>query len=62
MQVVKKEFGLYRIRIDSEDDLWTLARICVKGRSIGMLGERRDQTTGGQEGGRKSCRTQENVD
>ena len=52
MQVVKKEFGLYRIRIDSEDDLWTLARICVKGRSIGMLGEKRDQTTGGQEGGR----------
>jgi len=52
MQVVKKEFGLYRIRIDSDDDLWTLARICVKGRSIGMLGERRDQTTAGQEGGR----------
>ena len=52
MQVLKKEFGLYRIRIDSDDDLWTLARICVKGRSIGMLGERRDQTTAGQEGGR----------
>ncbi len=52
MQVVKREFGLYRIRIDSEDDLWTLARLCVKGRSLGMLGERRDQTTAGQEGGR----------
>ena len=56
MQVMKKEFGLYRLRIDNEDDLWTLARICTKGRSIGMLGERRDQTTAGQEGGRaKSC-------
>ena len=52
MQVLKKEFGLYRLRIDNEDDLWTLARICTKGRSIGMLGERRDQTTAGQEGGR----------
>ena len=52
MQVVKREFGLYRIRIDCDDDLWTLARLCVKGRSIGMLGERRDQTTAGQEGGR----------
>ena len=52
MQVLKREFGFYRIRIDCEDDLWTLARLCVKGRSIGMLGERRDQTTAGQEGGR----------
>jgi len=52
MQVLKREFGLYRIRIDCEDDLWTIARLCVKGRSIGMLGERRDQTTAGQEGGR----------
>ncbi len=52
MQVIKREFGLYRIRIDCEDDLWTLARLCVKGRSIGMLGERRDQTTAGIEGGR----------
>ena len=52
MQVLKREFGMYRIRIDCEDDLWTVARLCVKGRSIGMLGERRDQTTAGQEGGR----------
>ena len=28
------------------------SRLCVKGRSIGMLGERRDQTTAGQEWGR----------
>ncbi|MDC3339666.1 hypothetical protein OAV55_00225 [bacterium] len=52
MQVIKRDFGLYRLRIDCDDDLWTLARLCVKGRSIGMLGERRDQTTAGQEGGR----------
>ncbi len=52
MQVLKRDFGLYRLRIDCEDDLWTLARLCVKGRGIGMLGERRDQTTAGVEGGR----------
>ena len=52
MQVLKRDFGLYRIRIDCDDDLWTLARLCVKGRSIALLGERRDQTTAGQEGGR----------
>ena len=52
MQVIKREFDHYRIRIDSEDDLWALARLCIKGRSLGMLGERRDQTTAGQEGGR----------
>ncbi len=52
MQVLKREFGLYRIRIDSYDDLWSLARLCTKGRSIAMLGERRDQTTAGLEGGR----------
>lgn len=52
MQVLKREFEQYRIRIDCEDDLWTLARLCTKGRSLAMLGERRDQTTAGQEGGR----------
>ena len=52
MQVLKREFDRYKLRIDCEDDLWALARICIKGRSIGMLGERRDQTTAGQEGGR----------
>ena len=52
MQVLKREFDRYKLRIDCEDGLWALARICIKGRSIGMLGERRDQTTAGQEGGR----------
>ena len=60
MQVLKREFGLYRIRIDCEDDLWTLARLCVKGRRIGMLGERRDQTTAGQEGGRAKAAERKN--
>ena len=41
-----------RLFIECEDDLWVLARICCQGRSLGMLGERRDQTTAGQEGGR----------
>ena len=52
MQVIKSDFGFFKLRIDYQDDLWTLARLCTKGRSIGMLGERRDQTTAGQEGGR----------
>ncbi len=52
MRILKREHELYKLRIDCEDDLWALARLCVKGRSIGMLGERRDQTTAGQEGGR----------
>ena len=30
----------------------TIARLARKGMSIGMLGERRDQTTAGEEGGR----------
>ncbi|MDP6870364.1 MAG: hypothetical protein QGI21_06305 [Candidatus Poseidoniaceae archaeon] len=52
MKITKREQGLIRLRIECEDDLWAFARLCVSGRSIGMLGERRDQTTGGQEGGR----------
>ena len=43
---------LWRLRVETEDDLWTLARLARKGMDIGMLGERRDQTTGGEEGGR----------
>ena len=52
MRIIKREHELYRLRIECEDDLWTLARICTPGRSLGMMGERRDQTTGGIEGGR----------
>ena len=52
VQVIKHEPDLWRLRIRSDDDLWTLAHLCKKGRLLGMLGERRDQTTAGQEGGR----------
>ena len=41
-----------KLRIDDDDDLWTLARICREGTSAGMLSHRRDSTTGTQEGGR----------
>jgi len=52
MRILKREPDMFRLRIDCEDDLWVIARICVKKRSLGMLGERRDQTTAGEEGGR----------
>lgn len=52
MQIIKREHELWRLRIRSPDDLWTLSRLVVKGRHFAMLGERRDQTTGGVEGGR----------
>ena len=52
MQVLKRESMLWRLRITTNDDLWSLARLARRGMSIGMLGERRDQTTGGEEGGR----------
>jgi len=52
MQIIKRSEELMRIRVRSEDDLWSLAHLCRKGRLLGMLGERRDQTTAGQEGGR----------
>ena len=52
MRVLKREPMLWRLRVETEDDLWTLARLARKGMNIGMLGERRDQTTGGEEGGR----------
>ena len=35
----------WKLRIDSEDDLWVLARFAISGRSLAMLGERRDTTT-----------------
>ena len=53
MRILKREPDMFRLRIDCEDDLWVIARICVKKRSLGMLGERRDQTTAGEEGGRE---------
>ncbi len=52
MQVLKRESMLWRLRINTDDDLWSLARLARNGMSLAMLGERRDQTTGGEEGGR----------
>ena len=52
MKVLKREPMLWRLRVETEDDLWTIARLARKGMELAMLGERRDQTTGGEEGGR----------
>ncbi|RPG77074.1 MAG: hypothetical protein CBE08_000930 [Euryarchaeota archaeon TMED248] len=52
MKILKREPMLWRLRVETEDDLWTLARLARKGMDFAMLGERRDQTTGGEEGGR----------
>ena len=49
MQVLKRESMLWRLRVTTNDDLWSLARLARQGMSIGMLGERRDQTTAGEE-------------
>lgn len=52
MRILRKEPESLKLRIEEEDDLWALARITTAGRKIGMMGERRDQTTAGEEGGR----------
>ena len=52
MQILKLEHELWRLRLRTEDDLWTLSRLCRKGFQFGMLGDRRDQTTGTVEDGR----------
>ena len=41
-----------RLRIQSEDDLWILSKICRSGCLVGMLSHRRDSTTGTKEEGR----------
>ena len=41
-----------RVRIQSEDDLWILSKICKSGSLVGMLSHRRDSTTGTKEEGR----------
>jgi protein pelota len=45
MQLLKQSEQHWKLRIDSEDDLWVLARFAISGRSLAMLGERRDTTT-----------------
>ena len=51
MQLLKQSEEYWKLRIDSEDDLWVLARFAISGRSLAMLGERRDTTTA-ESGGR----------
>ena len=52
MREISRSDNGIRIRVDDDDDLWTLASICRDGTSAGMLSHRRDSTTGTQEGGR----------
>lgn len=52
MNILKRGEYEWRIRVESVDDLWAMARLIRPGISFAMLGERRDQTTGGEEGGR----------
>lgn len=52
MRIIKRSPNEWRLRVESLDDLWVLAKVTRTGSSFAMLGERRDQTTGGDEGGR----------
>ncbi len=52
MKILKRDVHEWRLRVETLDDLWVLARLARRGISVAMLGERRDQTTGGDEGGR----------
>ena len=52
MNILKRDLHEWRLRVETLDDLWVLARLARRGVSVAMLGERRDQTTAGEEGGR----------
>ena len=52
MQILKREDGLIRIRVEHEDDLWVMSQLVKGKKCAGMVSHRRDQTTGTQEGGR----------
>jgi protein pelota len=52
MDVLGRDQHEWRLRVQTVDDLWVLQRLIQPGMSVGMLGERRDQTTGGEAGGR----------
>ena len=45
MHILNQDENHWKLRIESEDDLWVLARLASNGRHIAMLGERRDTTT-----------------
>ena len=52
MEIVARDHQEWRLRVQSMDDLWVLQRLIQPGMSMAMLGERRDQSTSGDEGGR----------
>ena len=52
MRKIKNLDNGFRIKVDHEDDLWTLSQICTPGSVVGMLSHRRDSTTGTQENSR----------
>ena len=45
MQILQQHETYWKLRIESEEDLWVLARLASQGRHLAMLGERRDTTT-----------------
>jgi len=45
MRILKQTENHWKLRIESDDDLWVLARLASTGRHLAMLGERRDTTT-----------------
>ncbi len=52
MQKIKNIEDGVRLRVQHEDDLWALAQMVRPGCQVGMMGFRRDQSTGTQESGR----------
>ena len=52
MQKIKNIEEGVRLRVQHEDDLWALAQMVHPGCQVGMMGFRRDQSTGTQESGR----------
>ncbi|MDP6325097.1 MAG: hypothetical protein QF684_05995 [Candidatus Thalassarchaeaceae archaeon] len=52
MQKIKNIEDGVRLRVQHEDDLWAIAQMVRSGCQVGMMGFRRDQSTGTQETGR----------
>lgn len=52
MNILAQDHNEWRLRVGTVDDVWVLQRLIKPGMSVGMLGERRDQSTSGDEGGR----------
>ncbi len=52
MDILARDHQQWRLRVQTVDDLWVVQRLIQPGMSMAMLGERRDQATAGDEGGR----------